>query len=163
MLGNMIITTPEPRGRRFGAVISGNLLPGICVQIKAATEPDAGGNFTWEPYDKSGSGAPGLFGILDYDKQQGKTYLDAYVSGKHGFIYIPQPGETFNMLVADIAGTGATSDYAIGDLLMPQDGTGKLVDALLGTAQYTIRPFAVLETYNDMVADTLLHVMFNGF
>lgn len=134
------------------------------MQIKAATEPDAGGRFTWEVYDKSGSGAPGLIAVLDYDFAQGKTYNDAYEDGKRGFIYIPLPGDELNMLVADLSGTGATSDFAIGDLLIPQDGTGKLIDATVsGTASYTARPFQVLETYNDMAGDTWLRVMYTGW
>lgn len=162
-LGNKIVLTPEPRGRRTEGIIEGALLPGIVVQIKAATEPDAGNRYTWVPYNQTGSGEPVLMAVLDFDWQQGKTADDAYVSGRRGFIYFPLPGDELNMLVQDIAGTAATSDFAIGDGLMVEDGTGLLIDADLGTAQYLSRPFMVAETYNDMSADTRLHVFFTGY
>lgn len=162
-LGNKIVISAEPRGRRTEGIIEGALLPGTVVQIKAATEPDAGNRYTWVPYDQSVDGAPGLIGVLDVDWLQGKKATDAYVSGKRGFIYFPLPGDELNMLVGDLAGTGATSDFAIGDPLMVDDGTGKLIDGNLGTSVYSARPFTVLETYNDMVGDTLLHVMFTGY
>lgn len=162
-LGNKIVLTPEPRGRRVEGIIEGALTPGIVVQVKAATERDAGNRFTWQAFDKSGTGAPGLIGVLDYDWQQGKLATDAYVSGKRGFIYFPLPGDELNMSINDLAGTGATSDFAIGDPLTVEDGTGQLLDALTGTAVYLIRPFVLMETITDLTADALYHVMFTGY
>lgn len=162
-LGNKIVLTPEPRGRRTEGIIEGALLPGTCVQVKAATEPDAGNRYTWVPYNRAGSGVPWLVAVLDFDQQQGKTADDAYTSGRRGFIYFPLPGDELNLLVQDQAGTGATSDFAIGDALMIEDGTGLLIDGNVGTAEYISRPFVNMETYNDMSADTRLHVMFTGY
>ena len=163
MLGNKIVLTPEPRGRRIEGVIETALYPGTVVQVKPGSELDAGNRLTWRAFDASGSGAPGLIGVLDFDWQQGKTYAEPYVAGRRGFIYFPLPGDELNMLIADLAGTGATSDFSVGDLLMVQDGTGLLIDAGIGTAQYTSRPFMAHENYSDMVGNTLLHVMFTGY
>lgn len=162
-LGNKIVLTPEPRGRRIEYVISGNLLPGTIVQVKANTERDAGNRLTCEAFNKSGSGKPGLIGVLDYDEEQGKTATDAYTSGKRGTVYFPLPGDELNCLLHDVAGTGVTSDFQIGDSLMVQDGTGKLIDALVGTASALSAPFELQETITDSTVDQLVHVMFTGY
>lgn len=163
MLGNKIVLTPEPRGRRLEGIASGALKPGTVVQIKAGTEPNEGNRYTWEAFDKSQSGQPGLIAVVDFDQQQGKTINDAYEDGKPVFLYVPLPGDELNMLINDQAGTGASSDFAIGDPLMVEDGTGQLIDASTGTGAYLTKPFINLETYNDMSADTFLHVMFTGY
>lgn len=162
-LGNKIVLTPEPRGRYKEYVISGNLLPGTIVQVKAATERDAGNALTVEAYNKSGTGKPGLIGVLDFDKQQGKTVTDAYVSGTRGLVYFPLSGDELNCIIADLAGTGATSDFSIGDTLAVQDGTGYLLDAIVGTAMGLSAPFELQETITDLTANYLAHVMFTGY
>lgn len=149
-------------GRRSEGIISGALLPGICVQVTTA-EPDAGNRFTWQVFDKSGTGAPGLVTVLDMDIQQGKLATDVYVTLKRGFIYFPLPGDQLNMLIHDISGTGATSDFSIGDPLTIEDGTGKLLDALTGTGPYLARPFQLMETIVDLAADYLAYCIFTGY
>lgn len=162
-LGNKILLTPEPRGRFIEYVISGTPKPGTVMQVKAATERDVGNRLTAEVYNKSGSGAPGLIGVLLEDIQQGKTVLDAYTTGKRGLIYFPLPGDELNMLIGDVAGTSGTSDFAIGDRLFVQDGTGLLIDALTGTAAGLSAPFEMQETLTDLTANTLAHVMFTAY
>ncbi len=161
-LGNKIVLTPEPRGRYIEYVISGNLLPGTIVQV-ATTARDAGNRLTVQAYDKAGTGKPGLIGVLDYDKQQGKLNTDAYVSGKRGLVYFPLPGDELNCIIADLSGTSATSDFSIGDPLTVQDGTGYLLDAIVGTTQYLFAPFELQETIVDLAANYLAHVMFTGY
>lgn len=160
-LGNEIILTPEPRGRRLEGIIEGGLLPGTCLMVKAGVERDAGNRLTYVAYNRATSGVPGPVVVLDYDRLQGQTADDAIPDGKRGFVYYPLPGDELNMLVQDQAGTGATSDYAVGDGLMIEDGTGLLVDGTFGTAGLAI-PFECQENYNDMSGDTRLHVMFTG-
>ncbi len=162
-LGNKIVLTPEPRGRRIEYVISGNLLPGTVVQVQAGTARDAGNRLTVEAWNKVGTGKPGIIMVLDFDWQQGKLATEAYVSGKRGFVYFPLAGDELNMLINDVSGTGATSDFAIGDLLMVEDGTGQLIDALTGTAAALSAPFEVQEVVTDLAADALTHVMFTGY
>lgn len=162
-LGNEIVLTPEPRGRRIEGVIEGGLRPGVAVQVKAGSTPDAGNRLTWQAWDKAGTGVPGLVGILDYDYLQGKTADDAIPDGKRGFIYFPLPGDEINMLVQDQSGTDATSDFSVGDLMAIEDGTGLLIDGSVGTSTNASAPFQVMENYTDMAGDTRLHVMFTGY
>ena len=162
-LGNQIVLTVDPRGRYIEYVVSGALLPGTIVQVKAATARDAGNRLTAEAYNKSGSGKPGLIGVLDYNKQFGKGPTDAYTSGERGLVYFPLPGDELNCIIGDVSGTGATSDFSIGDSLMVQDGTGYLIDALTGTAAALSAPFELQEAIVDLAANALYHVMFTGY
>lgn len=168
-LGNEIIIGEYQQGRRKEGIISGTPKPGTVVQVQAGTEPvgtATGGAFTWEVYNRSGvgaSGVPWLVGVLDADWLQGMKATDVYVTAKRCFIYFPLPGDELNMLIGDVTGTGATSDFAIGDALTVEDGTGKLIDANVGTSFYVFRPFICMQTYADMVGDTLLYTQFTGY
>lgn len=163
MLGNNIVLTPEPRGRRLEAYndSGGDLLPGTVVQLKSGSTEDAGGRLGIEAYNQSGSGVPKVIWVLDFDYLQGKTADDAIKDGKRCFIYCPLPGDELNMLVQDQSGTGATSDFSVGDPLKVEDGTGLLIDGALGTSGIA-NPFEVMENYANMTADTRLHVQFTG-
>lgn len=161
-LGNNIVLTPEPRGRRLEAVADVALLPGTCVQWKAGSSADAGNRKEVEPYDAAASGVPQQVMVVDADFQQGFTADDEIEAGKRVFLYVPLPGDELNMLVQDQAGTGATSDFSVGDPLKIEDGTGLLIDGALGTLGYS-NPFTVQENYSDMSGDTRLHVMFTGY
>lgn len=161
--GNEIVVSANPKGTFLEGIISGALTPGIVMQVVAATEP-VNGKHTWQAYDRTGAqknGLPTLIACLDYDKLQGKTKSDAYVSGTQCFMYCPIPGEELNMLILDIAGTA--DDYAIGDLLQVVDGSGKLQDAVSGTAFNYANPFFVMETVTDPTADNSTWVMFTGY
>lgn len=160
--GNLIVLSDPCHGHRIGGIIDGTPMPGQVVQVKAGTEP-VHGHFTWEPYNRAGTGVPWLVGILDMDGIQGRLKTDAYVDGTECFVYFPLPGDFLNMLIADPSGTGADSDFAIGDALVPEDGTGKLTDAGVGTGFYIFRPFVNMETYADMSSDTHLKVQFSGY
>ena len=70
---------------------------------------------------------------------------------------MPAAGEEINVLVANIAGT--SDSFAIGDLLMVNDGDGKLI-ATTGSPES--EPFIVLETQSAITADTLIHCMYTG-
>lgn len=162
-VGNTIlINGTDPKGRFLEGIISGTPKPGTCMQVKAATEP-VNGRHTWEVYDVSGAqkdAIPSLVAVLLEDSLQGKTVSDAYASGDRCFLYCPLPGDELNMIIADISGTA--DDYAIGDILQIQDGTGKLEDAVAGTAFNYSRPFIVMETVTDPAADNLTHCMYTG-
>lgn len=159
MKGNEIIVSDTPRGVRHEGTIYGTPKPGTCMQIKAATEP-VNGRFTWEVYDRISDGIRALVAVLLPNDNEGMIATTAYVSGTRGFIYCPAPGEELNMLIGDISGTGGSSDFAIGDRLMIDDGTGKLVDAL-GNVESV--PFILLETITDLTADYLAWCMYTGY
>ena len=158
--GNEIIVSAEPMGRFHEGIVHTALKPGTCVQIQAATEP-IGGRFEWEAYNAAADGDQRLVAVLLPDSLQGKLATDAYVAGDRCFIYCPIAGEELNMLVTDLD-TGTTEAFAIGDLLMIDDGTGKLVDTT-GTPE--MESFICMETFLDPTStqtDYLIWCMYTG-
>lgn len=161
MKGNEILISAEPNGRFIEGFVYGTPKPGTCMQIKAATEM-VGGRFTWEAFNADADGNQRLVAVLLPDALRGKLYSEAYVSGDRCFLYCPLPGDELNMLVTDI-NTGTSDTFAIGDLLMIDDGTGKLIDTT-GTPES--ESFICLETYADPTStqtDFWLHCMFTGY
>lgn len=158
MMGSEIVVASNPRGMFLEGIVDGTPKPGTLMQIKAGVEP-VGGRHTWEVFNGAADGEQCLMAILREDHLQGKSAEDAYADGDRCFLYVPVAGEEMNVLVGDVAGTAATSDFAIGDKLMHDDTTGKFVDTT-GTPES--EPFIVLETITDMVGDTLVHVMATG-
>ena len=71
-------------------------------------------------------------------------------------VYFPLPGDELNVLKLDVDGTG--DDFTIGQQLMVDDGTGKV---LLATGTVS-RPFIALEAVTDPTADQLVHCQFTG-
>lgn len=128
--------------------------PGTVMQYDLSVAI-AGGRNNWKVY---GSGTDGLkskgpYIVLREDAYQGRLATTAYAAAEHCFGYIPLPGDELNMLILDIAGTG--DDHTIGEGLMVDDPTGKLI-ARSGSPQVD---FAVLrETITDPTADTLAWV-----
>ncbi len=169
-LGNKIVIAGKggPKGTFIEGIVSGTPKPGTVMEIKwavAAVGP-SGTDFTWEPYGTTaadgikGVGADGdrrLIAVLDIDKLQGKTATDAYVSGSRCFLYVPAAGELLNMLMLDISGTG--DDHALGDILMVNDGDGKLIET---TGDPESEPFMCLEVATNPLADALLMCMYTG-
>jgi hypothetical protein len=155
MRGSKIIVSNNPRGRFIEGIISGTPKPGVVMQVVAATEP-VEGRFTWQVFDQASDGRRSLIAVLLEDDNQGKGSDDAYVSGTRGRMYCPVAGEELNMRMLDVAGTG--DDHAIGDRLMVDDSTGKLVVDSSGESV----PFVCLETATDPTADALLWTMYTG-
>lgn len=154
--GRQIVIANDPRGRFIEGIIDGTPKPGTVMQIKASTEP-VNGRHTWEVYNQAADGNQALIAVLCEDILNGKTVSDAYVSGTRGRLYIPLPGDDLNMLLADVSGTA--DDHVIGEKLMVDDGTGKLI-ATTGTPE--AEPFVLMETVTDPTADTLAWCIFTG-
>jgi len=155
--GSEIIVSGEPRGVFLEGFVSGTPKPGTVMQIVAGTEP-VGGRHTWEAYNADADGNQRLAAVLLPDQLQGKLATDAYASGDRCYLYAPAMGEELNMLVANISGTGDA--FAIGDILMVDDGTGKLI-ATTGSPES--EPFIVLETVAALAADALVWCMYTGY
>ncbi len=162
--GNKIIVTPNPNGVFFEGRITGTPKPGTVMEIDWS-EAISNGRFTWEPYGTTGAdgirgvaadGDRRIIAVLLEDEQQGKIATDAYVTGDVGFMYVPLAGEELNMLIEDVGGTG--DDLRVGDIMMVDDGTGKLLE----TSSAESEPFVVLEALTDPVADTLIHCLYTG-
>lgn len=161
MLGNEIVLTAEPNGVFKEGIVSGTPKPGTVMQVQATTEPE-GGRFTWEVFDADADGDQRLIAVLLPDHLQGKLATDAYTDGERCFLYCPQAGDELNMLVKDVD-TGTSDSFAIGDLLMVEDGSGLLIDT---TGDPQSESFICMETYQDLTtaqANFLVHCMFTGF
>lgn len=164
--GNKILLTTEPHGRMEWVIVSGTPKPGTCMELKPATDLGAGNLHTYEPAGTSAaSGSRGMsadgdripVAVLLEDELRGKLMTEAYTSGEIGKVYFPIPGEQLNVLKLDVAGTG--DDFTIGDKLMIDDGTGKV---LLSSGSIESEPFLSLETITDPTADQLVWAQFTG-
>lgn len=152
----VIVVSPEPRGRFVGAIIDGTPKPGTCMTIKAGVAK-SNGLFTYEAFNRDADSDRAAVGILVEDYLQGKLVTDAYVSGTWGQIYFPLPGDELQVLKGDVAGTG--DDFTIGQYLIIDDGTGKVIGT---TGSPEMEPFVCLEAITDPEADVLVHVMYTG-
>lgn len=155
-LGSKIILAADPKGVFLEGIVSGTPKPGTCMQIQAATAA-VNGRFTYEVYAPGTDGEQRLVVVLLEDDLQGKLATDAYVTATRCRLYCPAPGEELNMLLADISGTG--DDHAVGDMLMIDTGTGKLI---VTTGSPEMESFMCLEAATDPTADALYRCMYTG-
>ena len=151
-----IIVSPKPAGRFIECIVSGTPKPGTCMTVLAATEP-IGGIFTYEVYNRAADSERTVIAVLLEDESQGKDVLTAYTTLNQGRLYFPLPGDSLQMLIADVGGTADT--FAIGDILIVDDGTGLL---LTTTGSPEIEPFVMMETLVALTADTLARCLFTG-
>lgn len=165
MKGNRIVIASPMRGVVEHCYVGGTPKPGTVMEIKPATAA-VGGLFTYQAYGTqaasggkfvSNDGDRKCIAVLLEKDQEAGIYSDAYADGDMGRVYFPLPGEQLNMLVANIAGTA--DSFAIGDELMVDDGTGKLIAC---DADAEAHPFTVLETVAALTADTWVRCRFNG-
>jgi len=140
-------------------IISGTPSPGTVMQISAGVEP-IGGKHTWVAYNRDADGDRplGPLVVLCENWKLGKTTSDAYVSGEYGIMFVPYPGDELQVLLQNQSGT--SDSFAIGDLLMVDDGTGK---AIATSGSIESEPWVVMETLAAITVDTLCHVMYTGY
>ena len=157
--GNKIVVKSHDNRPYVEGFISGTDKPGTVMQISPAVEPISG-RYTWLNYDRAADGnrPAGPLAVLVENWKLGKDATTAYVTGEYCLLWIPQAGEELNMLVANIAGTGDL--FAIGDLLIVDDGTGKLI-ATTGTPES--EPFMCASTTAALTADALMHCFYTGY
>ena len=165
--GNCIIVSAQPRGVFKEGYIVGTPKPGTCVVLEPGqTTPDDTGRFNYEPAGATaasgsiGMGADGdriAIGVLLENTLEGKLATDAYATGDRVRIYFPLPGEDLNVLYQNQSGTA--DDVAIGQPLIVDDGTGKV---LISAGTVESEPFAALEVITDPTADQLLWVEVTG-
>lgn len=160
--GSDIIVSGQPRGVQLEGIIEGTPKPGTVMQIKAATAADGTGRHTWQVYNADADGNQRIVAVLLPDYLQGVMETTAYTTGTRGFLYFPLPGEELNMLAANLTGTGSGTDdaFAVGDLLIVDDGTGKLIKT---TGSPESEPFLVLEAVAALTEDTLIWCLFTGY
>lgn len=164
MKGNKILVTAHPKGNFGECIIVGTPKPGTIMEIDSGVSPVAG-TFSWQAAgtntgangDMAADGDKTIIAVLLEDKNQGKIYSDAYAAGDRGFLYFPIPGDEFNLLLQNEEGTGEA--VAIGDFLMVDDGTGKVMEADNNAES---QPFVALEAVSAITADTPIHCMYTG-
>lgn len=167
--GNNVIVSDQPMGRRMEGILTTGLTitPGIVMNM-LSTAP-VNGAFYWEPFGETGAssnngvaadGDQRLIAILLPDVLQGEIPTTVQATGKRIFMYCPLPGDELNMIFQNISGTGAAQDIAIGDQLIVDNGTGKL---LVAAGSDESEPFIPLEAETDVTADTRIHCMFTGY
>lgn len=160
-LTSRILVSADYHGRRVEGIIGASITPkpGTVMQIDFSIAKK-GGRYTWKLADMDGDGGrpKGPLIVLTEDELQGKLVTDAYAAGDRAFGYIPLAGDELNMILLDVAGTG--DDHTIGEMLIVDDTTGKLV-ATTGSPE--CEPFVLCETVTDPVADTLALVMYTGY
>lgn len=172
MRGNAILITEDPRGRFKEGVIDGTPKPGTIMQLLAGTAVDANGHHTWGVYDRDADGdnpAGPLAVLLEKPEGAAPFTIDsnrvrtndggaAYVAGDLAPLYCPLPGDELNVLWAT-SGTGTGDSLTVGQIGMPEDGTGLIID----TTGVECEPVIAMEALSDTVAaGTLTWVMFAG-
>lgn len=166
MKGTRILVTSKPRGVFEDVYVVGTPKPGTVMEIEPSVEP-IGGLFHYAVYGTQAASSgqyvsndgdrKAIAILLEYD-QEGGIYSRAYVDDELGRIYWPAMGEQFNMILQDVSGTG--DSFVIGEELMCDNGTGKLLTA---DADAEAHPFTLLETVAVApTADHVRWVRFNG-
>lgn len=156
--GNKIVVNPDARGHYEWGYLDGAYLPGTVVQIDPSVALKHG-KHTWTVYNRDADGdqPKGPFAVIDYEPYLGRLASTAYASGDFAKLYLPSEGDELNMVVLNI--TGTADDHALGEILMVDDGTGKLI-ATTGTPETEVA--VLLEAITDPTADTLAWVRWTG-
>jgi hypothetical protein len=160
--GNTIIVTANPRGiMEEGYVATGEThYPGMVIQRDASIALK-GGRHTYKIYDRAADGDQpiGAFWIVTerLNALLGKDMTASYTAGDRMSIYSPVAGEELNLLIANLSGTG--DDHAVNEILMVDDGTGKLI-ATTGSPETEVAQ--LLEAITDPTADTLAWCQWSG-
>jgi hypothetical protein len=173
--GNCILITADPKGYAEEIIVSGTPKPGTVMELKGSVA-EIGGRRTFEAAGTtaanstySGMAADGnripiavLLCAADPWGAAINPWIGhdvAYADGDHGVVYYPSMGEELNMLIKDESGTGADQDFSVGDKLIVDDGTGKL---LRSASTPESEPFIILEALTDLAADVLAPCQYTG-
>jgi hypothetical protein len=154
--GNNIIVSSNPKGIfREGIMATGQTpKPGTIMQVDASVALQSG-THTYTAYNRDADGnlpAGGLWVLLP-DSLRGIDATTAYAAGDRCFLYEPKAGEELNLLFGNASGTA--DDIALGDVLMVNDGDGKVIETT-GTPEQEVG--VALEAIVDPTADQLIWV-----
>lgn len=154
-LGSKIVLTEHEKGVPLEGTISGTPKPGTVMEIVATALVN--GRPTFRVYQPGTDGDRRPIIVCVPNPHDGQLATTAYADGDHGFFYVPVAGQELNMLVADVSGTA--DDHAIGDIMIVDSGTGKLI-VTTGTPES--EPFILLEAATDPAADALMRCFYTG-
>lgn len=157
--GNRIVVNPDAKGAYEWGYVAAAEYPGTVMQIDASVALKAG-KHTWVAFNRGADGdrPAGPYGVIVEDLMQGKAATAAHVAGELCKLYIPQEGDELNLLFFNRSGTG--DDVALGDILIVDDGTGK-VFATTGSVENEVA--VALEAITDPTADQLLWCRWSGY
>lgn len=153
-----IIITNDPRGTFLEGIVYGTPKPGTCMQIRAAAGISAGKQLTFEVYTPGTDGDRRPVMVLLNEWLLGANVDDALVTGYPCRVYIPRAGEIVQVLFGNATGTG--DDIAVGDLLIIDNSTGKVIKT---TGSPESEPWQALEDIVDPTADQLLACLYTGY
>lgn len=160
--GNETIVSSDPRGILTEGIVKAaeTHYPGM-VCLRDASVALVTGRHTYKIYDESADGdqPTGAFWVVTnlLGSLVGKTAAQSYAAGERASYYSPVAGEELNLLIKDIAGTG--DDHALGEKLIVDTGTGKLI-ATTGSPETEVAQ--LLEVITDPTADTLAWCQWSG-
>ncbi len=158
--GNEIIVTADPKGQFETGYLDSAGYPGMIYQKNYATAL-IGGRHTFTVYNRDADGnmPAGSYWVLTNLLQAmiGALATAEIAAGEQAMFYSPRAGEEINLLLENIAGTG--DDHAVGEILMVNDGTGKLI-ATTGTPESECA--ALKEAVTDPTADQLVWCEWTG-
>lgn len=157
---NVIIVSSEPQGKFTEGLVKAaqTFYPGMIVQRDASVAL-VSGRHTYKIYDRAADGdqPEGAFWVVLNDYLRGGPVTDSFAAGERCFLYSPVAGEELNLLVLNLSGTA--DDHALGEILVVDDGTGKLI-ATTGSPETEVAQ--LLEAITDPTADTLAWVQWTG-
>jgi hypothetical protein len=168
--GDTIIVTTNrtPSGIfREGRVKTGEThYPGMIVQEdRSVAEVEGVATFKIADIDADGTRPKGaLFictEILQIEQGRGidpANTANGIAAGEHAMYYSPRAGEQLNVIYKNV--TGTADDVAAGDILIVDDGTGKLI---VTTGSPEIEPFKAMTSLVDPTEDALLWVEYTGY
>ncbi len=138
--GNGIIKSGAPRGIFIDGYIYGTPKAGTVMQIRATAL--VGGSPTFEVFNQRNDGDCGPLAVL-MDAPH-RSISTAFAAGESCTVYFPARGEQLNMLCSSANGA-----LAVGDLMVVDDTTGKLISRLAAVADYTTGD---LDTEAELIA-----------
>jgi hypothetical protein len=156
--GQTIVISECPRGvETAGHGKTGETFyPGMIVQMDPSVSL-IGNRHTFKIYnrDADGNNPAGAFYVV---REHAYRDIDQpYAANEMLNLYVPLPGEEVNLLLANIAGTG--DDHTAGEILMVDDGTGKLI-ATTGSPEREVA--MLLEDITDPTTDNLVWTVWGG-
>ena len=160
--GNDTVITSPPGGVfEEGIVATGEThYPGMIVQRDPSVEL-SGGRHTYKIYNRDADGdqPAGAYWVCTnlLNASIGKAQTVSYTAGERASYYSPRPGEELNLLIENLSGTA--DDHALGEILMVNDGTGKLI-VTTGTPESEVAQ--LLEAITDPTADILAWCQWSG-
>jgi hypothetical protein len=170
MKGNTIIVTTgrTPSGLfREGIVKTGEThYPGmICQEDRSVAEVEGVATYKIADIDADGTMPKGALmvctEILQIEQGRGldpTVTANGIAAGERAIYYCPRAGEQLNVIYKNVSGTA--DDVAAGDMLIVDDGTGKVI---VTTGSPESEPFKAMEAITDPTADQLLWVEYTGY